>query len=420
MIARSLIDARLPHWRRLLQQLIRTPSEFEQEHAITALIEQHLQSLGVAYQRVAHDPAKLHSLAGAQPPVSSVPGRHSLAVRLPGAGRGASLAINVHLDTVPVGEASAWTHHPLSGHIDPASNVIYGRGAMDDKAGVVISLAVLEILAKSEPLAGDVVFHYVLEDETTGNGTLLCLEAGFTAEMALIVDGTRLDSAIRQHAGNVQFELAIQGRPASVSVSHMGVNAAEMAARLVIQLRDEVFALNALREDPWTRFPSPFQCVVQKLAGEGAQLTVPERATATCYLTFPPPFTLATMREFIESRVREFVVAHALPTPPAVAWNGFATEPVESDTRKLEQILAATAGRLGMQPIRVGPSTGTSDLRHFAVRGIPCLLYGPGRGFNPHRPDEHYHLDDLATMIHFYLDACRSACGVASQSRQAA
>jgi acetylornithine deacetylase/succinyl-diaminopimelate desuccinylase-like protein len=29
-----------------------------------------------------------------------------------------------------------------------------------------------------------------------------------------------------------------------------------------------------------------------------------------------------------------------------------------------------------------------AGMRHFAKRGIPCLLYGPGCGFNPHRVDE--------------------------------
>ena len=57
------------------------------------------------------------------------------------------------------------------------------------------------------------------------------------------------------------------------------------------------------------------------------------------------------------------------------------------------------ARRNGIPEVRIGPSTGTSDMRHFAKRNIPCLLYGPGRGFNPHRPDEHFLLDDLPFMM---------------------
>src|SRR5205085_8417265 len=99
---------------------------------------------------------------------------------------------------------------------------------------------------------------------------------------------------------------------------------------------------------------------------------------------------------------------------------GFAAEPVCSPSGALEAFLQASAARRGLPPIDVGPSTGTSDLRHFVAAGIPCLLYGPGTGFNPHRPDEHYQLDDLPTMILLYLDLIHAWCGAAASVRGAA
>ena len=63
-----------------------------------------------------------------------------------------------------------------------------------------------------------------------------------------------------------------------------------------------------------------------------------------------------------------------------------------------------------MEPIEVGPSTGLSDMRHFAALGTPCLLYGPGTGYNPHRPDERYHLTDLPRMDPFYVALARRWC----------
>ena len=49
-------------------------------------------------------------------------------------------------------------------------------------------------------------------------------------------------------------------------------------------------------------------------------------------------------------------------------------------------------------------------MRHFSKREIPCLLYGPGRGFNPHRVDEHFLLDDLPLMMRIYLDIINEWC----------
>ncbi len=180
---------------------------------------------------------------------------------------------------------------------------------------------------------------------------------------------------------------------------------------MVIDLREAIFALNDQRMPPWNKFPSPYQLVVQKIESQGAQLTVPELAVAQCYVTFPPQYTLATMRRFLEHRAKLFAATNSLSIAPQLHWNAFGTEPVESDTEQLERVLQDSAARLGMTPIEIGPSTGTSDMRHFASAGIPCLLYGPGNGYNPHRPDEHYYLEDLPRIILFYLDFIHAWCG---------
>lgn len=395
---------RLTRWHQLFQELIRSGGVFEDEFQVVKAVCQFLDSLGVNYNLLEHDAQRLKALRpAAWPPFSSLKGRYSIAIRLPGKGGGRSLILNSHLDVIPPGDLLAWSHPPFEGYIDKKQHIIYGRGAMDDKAGVVISLACLEILLKFPlHLDGEVVFHFVLEDETTGNGSLLCLDAGYKADCALIIDGTRKDKAIYQHAGNLQFEIHLRGKPASVSVSHVGVNAAEMLARLIIGLRDMVFSLNVNRTDTWTRFPSPYQMVIQRFHSDGEQLTVPTFASAQCYVTFPPPFTLEKMCRLIDEYVKGFACEHKLPDRPDLIWNGMTLEPVCSDVSEIAPYLQSQAVRLGMQDIDFVPSTGNSDLRHFVKANIPCLLYGPGDGYNPHRPDEHYYLEDLPKMILFY------------------
>ena len=44
-------------------------------------------------------------------------------------------------------------------------------------------------------------------------------------------------------------------------------------------------------------------------------------------------------------------------------------------------------------------------------RGTGEVLYGPGRGFNPHRADEHYHVDDLPLMVSILDDTATAWCG---------
>ncbi len=406
----AYVARREPDWHALLQSLVRYRSVFEQEHEIIEFVSARLAALGLDVVRVPHTRTILESLAAAQPPFSDVPGRCSLAVRVPGRGGGRSLAFNTHLDIVPEGDHTMWTHSPFAAAIESGS--VYGRGAMDDKAGVAIALALLQTLTTLPvPLFGDVVCHFVLEDETTGNGTLLCLEAGYLADAAIIIDGTRTDRAIDAHAGQLAFEVNVTGRPASVSVSHMGVNAADVLARLVARLADEVGALNESRVAPWTQFPSPFQLVTMSLSARGGQLTVPDHATAECYMTFPPPWTVAAARRFLQDAVAAFAHERSLPTSPLLVFDRFSAEPVASSAASVFTCLSAAVAAQGLGPVVAGPSTGTSDMRHFADAGIPCLLYGPGTGFNPHRADEHYRLEDLGRMVKVFVATAQGVCG---------
>jgi carboxypeptidase PM20D1 len=70
-------------------------------------------------------------------------GRASLLYHWPG--RDASLApvlLAAHLDVVPAPEPETWTHPPFAGVI--ADGHVWGRGALDDKAGVIATLEALE------------------------------------------------------------------------------------------------------------------------------------------------------------------------------------------------------------------------------------------------------------------------------------
>lgn len=378
----------MSRWLPVFQDLIRTRSVFGEEHAVVARVEEEIQRLGLSATRVPFDAAALAALPGAQLPFCEVPDRFNLVTIVPGTGGGRSIILNCHLDTVAEGDPDSWRGDPLSGDIE--DGVIYGRGSYDDKAGAIICLSLMQRFSRRR-LRGDVIVQFVLEDECTGNGSLLCLAHGPSADAAIIVDGTRGERGINEHAGNVRFTVSVFGKPASVSVSHMGVNAAEMLARLALEIKTAVTSLNLANVAPWTQFPSPNQCSLVGLACPEATLIVPAEASAAFYATFTPPHSLQTFRTLIDSVVRTFAETHALESPPRIDWRGFATEPVRSSARELEQALQ----RAARAELPFGPSSGTSDMRHFVDRGIPCVLFGPGRGWNPHRANECFELSSL-------------------------
>jgi acetylornithine deacetylase len=416
--AHRMIVDRKQDWTALLQELIRIPSCFEAEHAIVHRVCEYVAAIGLSPILVPMDASALRLHADAVEPISTVAGRNNVVVRLPGKGGGRSLIFNCHLDIHPEGDAGRWAHPPYSGEIDAQTNTIYGRGAMDDKAAVAICLGLMRVIVEQQlQFDGDLIFQFVLEDEITGNGSLACLEAGHLADAAIILDGTRPDRAIDQHAGNLEFWLNVTGRAASTSVSHLGANAAELLSQMLLHLRDSFHRLNEAREPPWTEFPSPFQFIVHGMHADAPRFSLPVEAGARCFVTFPPPFTIDSVRAFLAAAGRTCAQARNHPHLPVFVWEGFAAEPACCATNELRALVHDVARRNGIPAVRIGPSTGGSDLRHFARRGIPCLLYGPGRGFNPHRPDENFLLDDLPFMMKVYLDMVVEWCNVARGGR---
>jgi acetylornithine deacetylase len=250
-----------------------------------------------------------------------------------------------------------------------------------------------------------VIARFVLEDEVTGNGSLLCLEKYPHADAAIIIDGTRGDRGINEHAGNLKMQLNVSGKPASVGVSHVGRNAAEILAHTMLVLKQSVSELNSSIEPPWTQFPSPNQLSTIALKCEETTLTVPSAASATLYATFIPPHTVSSFLDLISAKSREAARQAGADCAPEINVD-FAAEPVRSKSSAIECVISRAAGR----DIAFGPSTGTSDMRHFIRYSVPCVLFGPGRGYNPHRANEHFELRSLKEMTELLTDVALCWC----------
>ncbi len=95
------------------------------------------------------------------------PGRGNVVARLPGAdpARGA-LLIHGHLDVVPADPAE-WTVHPFSGEI--RDGYVWGRGAVDMKGMVAMTLAVACDLKRTGVVpARDLIFAFLSDEEAGG------------------------------------------------------------------------------------------------------------------------------------------------------------------------------------------------------------------------------------------------------------
>ncbi len=96
----------------------------------------------------------------------SAPGKVIIYSRLKGAGQGKPILLLHHMDVVPA-DASRWKVDPFSGSL--IDGEIWGRGAMDMKGlGIVHLFAFLELKRQGIPLARDIIFMAVPDEEVGG------------------------------------------------------------------------------------------------------------------------------------------------------------------------------------------------------------------------------------------------------------
>jgi acetylornithine deacetylase/succinyl-diaminopimelate desuccinylase-like protein len=98
--------------------------------------------------------------------VESAPGRANFYARLKGSGTKKPIALMHHMDVVPA-EARLWKEPPFSGAIK--DGVIWGRGALDNKASGVMALVTLLALKRHNVVPkGDIIFLGTADEEAGG------------------------------------------------------------------------------------------------------------------------------------------------------------------------------------------------------------------------------------------------------------
>ena len=143
-------------------------------------------------------------------------GRPSLIITAKGKGSGKTLMLNAHLDTVGV----EGMPEPFTPRYE--GNRLYGRGAVDMKAGLAACMAVIAEV-QTLNLAGDVLLTAVADEESDSVGMTQVLEHCH-ADAAIVTEPTQLDIHIA-HRGFTIFEIEMLGRASHTSQPHLGINA---------------------------------------------------------------------------------------------------------------------------------------------------------------------------------------------------
>ena len=110
---------------------------------------------------------------------------------------GDPVVLMAHFDVVPVDESDDWTHPPFDGRI--ADGFVYGRGALDDKGPLLVTLEAVEnLLAAGFTPARDVYLSFGGDEEVFGAAATRIAETfrdrGITPWLVLDEGGAVVDS----------------------------------------------------------------------------------------------------------------------------------------------------------------------------------------------------------------------------------
>jgi len=150
-----------------------------------------------------------------------------------------ALLITPHYDTVPFGKG--WKFDPLGAAIHKGR--IYGRGASDDKGNCAVGMEVLHSLVEDGVRLQRDIVYVATADEETGSklGVIPLLKKGILRpKAALIIDSEEFDAIIAQK-GLFHCRVQIFGKKAHGAYNWLGVNAIEIAARVINRLKKHQF-----------------------------------------------------------------------------------------------------------------------------------------------------------------------------------
>ncbi len=343
-----------------------------------------------------------------------------------GSGGGRSLILNGHIDVVPAGDRSMWTHDPYAA--DLVDGRVYGRGAADQKQGIAAMLMAIAVLqdAGLRP-RGDVIVESVVNEELGGyNGTLACCAKGYSADAAVVTEPSGFDVAAAAKGGQT-YRMRVPGRAAHHAMWEQGKSALDNAIALKDALVDwERLRAAETRHDPWfgeaARDLHPravhADTVWYLRAGDPDIMAAPTEAELAFWVDHLPGEDREGMLQRFEAHVLARAAAHPWlrDHPPVLEraimrpFTGISVPADAPIVRSLGRASEATTGR----PARVVGLEGATDAMIFHMyTDIPAVVFCGGSLASAHGPDEWIDAQDVVRSTQALALAILDFCGVA-------
>ncbi len=314
---------------------------------------------------------------------------------------GPSIILNGHMDTVGI---DTFDGNALGAEV--RDGMMIGRGTSDCKGGIVAGVgAVRAVLSVAERLRGRLIFQSVVDEECNGSGagTLACLDAGYSADAAVFLDG-KDDTLTLGCSGCLTVAVDVKGM-AGHAARGTGVNAIEKGVLIHQAICDYKQAREAQRPDARINigiFRGGIHPAVVPAEARLEMNIVYEFSEAEESLGTSGVWCGAVVREAAEQCVRDaeqqdgWLREH----PCEITWiKDLVPFDEPADQPLVNDLAGAFESVHGRAPSMDRMVAWSDACWPSACAGIPTVLYGPGDGGAPHTDTEFIELDALSRCI---------------------
>ena len=330
------------------------------------------------------------------------------------------IVLDAHMDTVGVGDRSAWPHDPFAGKV--SDGVVFGRGASDNKGALAAEVYAGKLMADRALDDADVTVYVVgtvMEEDCDGLALGYLLTTTLSGVSAVVL-GECTDLAVyRGHRVRMEMTVTTKGVSSHASAPERGENAVTAMAPLVMAID----ALNPRLRDH--DFLGKGTVAVTKIDCETASLNaIPDSCTIHVDRRL-------TEGETLESALQEIAVVAAphrgeieVPTYSRPSYTGLVLETdkyyptwvLEDDHPLVEAGVRAGEMALGSAPA-VGKWTfSTNGVSSAGRLGIPTIGFGPSEEKWAHTVLDQCPIDHLVSSIAFYAALPRAIASGGGQA----
>jgi acetylornithine deacetylase/succinyl-diaminopimelate desuccinylase family protein len=320
-----------------------------------------------------------------------LPGRPNVIAKLPGRDATRRVILEAHTDTVSV---QGMTIPPFEPRVEDGK--LYGRGSCDTKAGLAAMMhAVAALHEEGIQPPCEVWLAAVIDEEYSYRGVVKLCE-GLTGHAALVAEPTGMRAVIASK-GVLRWRIVVRGKAAHSGKPHLGVNAINHMARVILALEEDHRRL-AAQDHPLL---GPATLNVGVIQG-GVQVNfVPDTCAIEIDRRLLPGETVADVlahyQRLLDALRAQHPTLEATMEPPMLTDEALETAADSAPAQLASTLLAG----MGLDGTLCGVPFG-SDASKLSRQGIPSLVIGPGSIDQAHGAVEYVEISEVERAVEFY------------------